>query len=63
MTEKKQSALKPAAHSSDLDVAKDTRTVMSDRVRLLHTHESKCSALEAKREKASDDIEKHKKAI
>ena len=63
LSEKKLAAIKLASHSPDLDVAKDTRTVMSDRVRLLHTHEAKCGALEAKCERATEDIKKHKAAL
>ena len=48
--------------SPGLDVAKDTRTVISDRVRILHTHEAKCASLEAKCEKATEAIGKHKAA-
>ena len=48
--------------SPDLDVAKDTRTVISDRVRILHTHEAKCASLESKCEKATEAIGKHKTA-
>ena len=36
---------------------------MSERVRVLHTHEAKCSALQTKCEKATEDIKKHKAAL
>ena len=54
--------MKPLVTSPGLDVAKDTRTVISDRVRILHTHEAKCASLEAKCEKATEAIIKHKAA-
>ena len=54
--------MKPLVISPDFDVAKDTRTVISDRVRILHTHEAKCASLETKCEKATEAIGKHKAA-
>ena len=60
--QRRNSALKPLVTSPDLDVAKDTRTVISDRVRILHTHEAKCASLESKCEKATEAIGKHKAA-
>ena len=60
--ERKLAALKPQVTSPDLDVAKDTRVVVSDRVRLLHAHEAKVASLESKNEKATEAIVKHKAA-
>ena len=40
-TEKRLMELKPKVISPELDTAKDTRIVMSDRVRLLHAHEAR----------------------
>ena len=60
--ERRLATLRPLVTSPGLDVAKDTRTVISDRVRILHTHEAKCASLEAKCEKATEAIAKHKTA-
>ena len=62
-SEKRLAELRPKVLSPELDTAKDTRTVMSDRVRLLHTHEARCAALEAKCVKATDAIRKHGEAL
>ena len=56
-------ALKPKAKSPEIDAAKDARIVMSDRVRLLHAHEEKRSALVKKGERATEAITRHKTAL
>ena len=62
MSERQLAALQPTTTSVDIGTAKDTRTVVSDRVKVLHNHEAKCKALEVKLEKATANIEKHHKA-
>ena len=55
--------LAPKAKSPDIDTAKDTRTVMSDRVRWLHEHEAKVAALETKKEEATAAIARHEAGL
>ena len=62
-SEKRLAEIRPKVASPTLDTAKDAKTVMSDRVRLLHEHQGKCNALEAKCTKATDAIKKHEEAL
>ena len=55
--------LAPKAKSQEIDTAKDTRTVMSDRVRWLHEHEAKVAALETKKEEATAAIARHEAGL
>ena len=61
MCEKQLSKLLPAPNH-DIETAKDTKTVVTDRVKVLHNHEARCKALELKCENATSNIEKHSKA-
>ena len=55
-------ALKPTA-SKELDIVKGTKTVISARVNLVHTHETKTKALETKCNVAAKAKFKHKEAL
>ena len=55
--------LKKIVGNNELGSVKETRTVIEEKVNLVHTHDAKCAALELKYKTAEAAKKKHKEAL